>query len=156
MEVISLLELVRLGFLGFAAVLLWFSYNLLVKIIENPNENHSLVRMQFKTIKFFMLMSLVVITVGLSWEMLNPKVTIRLSAIPNNDNLIIKIANKAIKLNEDNSYVVNKDENDIIIDATGLNKILDNVKKDLKSKTEVNIEKRNEIAKRMIEEGLEK
>jgi hypothetical protein len=76
-------ELVKVGFLGFAVVALLFSFRLLRGITERSDLSDSAVSIRAREIRIYMGLSIVVVSLGLLWEWMTPKVTLFVDVNPN-------------------------------------------------------------------------
>lgn len=103
-----IVELVKLGFLGFATAILVFSYTLLQRIMGSKDFEGDNLLIRCKEIRIFMAVSILVILIGMVWEFINPHVAVTLDIAPedNAGNLKIKLAGKPIDIKDANVITV--------------------------------------------------
>lgn len=104
-------QLVKLGFLGFSVAIMILSYYLLQKIMSSPDESGNL-RIKCREIRIYMTISVLVILIGLGFELLNPKVQLKFDVSPKDvDGLVAKVGGNKIDFNSNQEVQVqNRDE----------------------------------------------
>ncbi|MDM8540400.1 hypothetical protein QUF90_04865 [Desulfococcaceae bacterium HSG9] len=103
----SLVELVKLGSLGFSTAIMIFTFLLLRKIIQSESFEGENLLIRCKEIRIYMVMSIFVILIGMFWELMDPKVTITLDISPQDiDGYAVKIGGQNIDIKKQNSIVV--------------------------------------------------
>lgn len=119
-----IVELVKLGFLGFATAILILSYSLLQKVMSSKDIEGENLQIRCKEIRLFMLMSFAVILVGMTWDLLDPKINIKFDVAPEEivNDLVVKAAGKKVKLNGDDVQM--QDDNVVSISLFSLYKKL--------------------------------
>jgi hypothetical protein len=94
-----LVDLVKLGFLGFAVAVILLSFFLLQKIMSSSDFEGENLLIRCKQIHRFMLMSIAVILIGMTWElasrMIQPEVNVRFDISPKDKETIEEIVVKA-------------------------------------------------------------
>jgi hypothetical protein len=87
-----IVELVKVGFLGFAVVALLFSFRLLRGITERSDLTDNAVSIRAREIRIYMGLSIVVVSLGLFWEWMTPKVTLYVDVNPNDmEGVVIRV-----------------------------------------------------------------
>jgi hypothetical protein len=77
-----LVELVKVGFLGFAVVVLLLSFRLLRGITDRSDLPDSAVSIRAREIRVYMGLSILVIALGLFWDQTHPQVTLLVDVRP--------------------------------------------------------------------------
>ncbi|CAK8722653.1 hypothetical protein GCAAIG_12320 [Candidatus Electronema halotolerans] len=119
-----IVELVKLGFLGFATAILILSYLLLQKVMASKDFEGENLTIRCREIRLFMLMSFGVILVGMTWDLLDPKINIKFDVTPEEiaHDLVVKAAGKKVDINGED--VPMQDENEVSINLFALYKRL--------------------------------
>lgn len=117
-----IVELVKLGFLGFATAILILSYLLLQKVMASKDFEGENLLVRCREIRLFMLMSLIVIVVGMIWDLMDPKINIKFDVSPEESvsDLVVKADGK--KVNLDGENVQMRDDNEVSINLFALYK----------------------------------
>jgi hypothetical protein len=121
-----IVDLVKLGFLGFAAAIVFYSFSLMNNVMNCDQIKEGEVVARAKEIRIFMAMSILVIIIGMIWEFFNPRVAIVLNFAP--DELIaqpggglkVKLDGNPIDLAKNTKVVVSRDTNGLSLDFTGI------------------------------------
>jgi hypothetical protein len=91
-------ELVKVGFLGFAVVIMYLAYNSLRNLVASKASPEVLMVFA-REIRIFMGISILVVALGIVWEQLNPKVEVVLDVYPSDiAGYGVKVAGNSIKL----------------------------------------------------------
>ncbi len=94
-----IVELVKLGVLGFATAILIFSFLLLQKVMGQKEFEGDNLLVRCKEIRIFMLMSIVVILIGMAWELFDPRVTVKFDVSPiDTVGLVVKVGGEEIDI----------------------------------------------------------
>jgi hypothetical protein len=116
-----IVELVKLGFLGFATAILILSYLLLQKVMASKDFEGENLTIRCREIRLFMLMSFGVILVGMTWDLLDPKINIKFDVAPEeivtDSNIVVKVAGRKVDLNGEDVQMQNRDEVSIALSA---------------------------------------
>ena len=116
----SIVELVKVGFLGFAVAIMLLSFFLLQKIMSSSSFEGENLIIRCQQVHRFMLMSLAVILIGMGWElasrMVSPHVSIRFDITPPyNDNIKdirVKAGNKRVDISKDENVQMEMEDGD--------------------------------------------
>jgi hypothetical protein len=119
---LMIVELVKLGFLGFATAILILSYLLLQKVMASKDFEGENLKIRCREIRLFMLMSFGVILVGMAWDLLDPKVNVRFNVSPKGIAKEIEIRVSAAPVDINGEDVQMQNRNEVSIDLTGLDR----------------------------------
>ncbi|MDU9050162.1 MAG: hypothetical protein Q3M30_15045 [Candidatus Electrothrix sp. Rat3] len=117
-----IVELVKLGFLGFATAILVLSYLLLQKIMTSKDFEGDNLLIRCREIRLFMLMSFGVILVGMTWDLLDPKVNVKFDVSPKGITKEMEIRVSATPVNINGEDVQMQNRNEVSIDLTELDR----------------------------------
>ncbi|WP_319588309.1 hypothetical protein [uncultured Desulfobulbus sp.] len=118
-------ELIKLGFLGFAVVVLIFSFWLLHGITSNPNLSNEGVSIRAREIRIYMAGSVLVLVLGLAWEFFNPKVSLFVDVHPNDmDGLLIRVKGQSIEWNKGKTEIQIPNGQEITLDLVQIDRKL--------------------------------
>ena len=117
-----IVELVKLGFLGFATAILILSYLLLQKVMASKDFEGENLLIRCREIRLFMLMSFGVILVGMTWDLLDPKVNVKFDVSPKTivKDMEVRVSATPVHINGEDVQLQNRSE--VSIDLTELDK----------------------------------
>lgn len=86
----TLVNLVQLGFLGFAVAIMFLAFRLLQELVKNQGQNPQSLKLKMISVIFFMGLSVVVIALGIWFSFKDParQVTIALNLYPKDDEML--------------------------------------------------------------------
>ncbi len=85
-----LVNLVQLGFLGFAVAIMYLAYNLLQELVKNQGQNPQSLKLKMISVVFFLALSGGVLVLGIWFSFNDPnrEVTINLDLYPEEDEML--------------------------------------------------------------------
>jgi hypothetical protein len=122
-----LVDLVKLGFLGFAVAVILLSFVLLQKLMNSSEFEGENLLIRCKQIHRFMLMSIAVIFIGMTWElasrMIQPQVNVRFDVSPKDNEamLAIKAGKKKVDISKDEEVQM-QDGDEVSLDLVELDR----------------------------------
>ena len=129
-----IVELVKLGFLGFATAILILSYLLLQKVMASKDFEGENLLIRCREIRLFMLMSFGVILVGMTWDLLDPKVNIKFDVSPKAISKEMEVRVSATPVNISGEDVQLQNRNEVSIDLTELDRKIFQLERDAEGK----------------------
>ena len=125
-----IVELVKLGFLGFATAILILSYLLLQKVMASKDFEGENLLIRCREIRLFMLMSFGVILVGMTWDLLDPKINIKFDVSPKaiTKEMEVRVSATPVKINGEDVQLQNR--NEVSIDLTELDRKIFQLERD--------------------------
>lgn len=122
-----IVELVKLGFLGFATAIIVFSFLLLQKIVETKEIDGENLVVRCREIRIFMLMSILVIFIGMAWEVIDPHVTVKFNVSPQDaKGLIVKVDGKIIDITKEGGTSI-RDRYNVFLDLVAIDREMRNL-----------------------------
>jgi len=133
-----LVDLVKLGFLGFSVAVLLLSFFLLQKIMTSSSYEGDNLLIRCKQVHRFMLMSIAVIIIGMTWELasrlIKPQIDLVFDISPNDkellENMTIKVGKSRIDMSKEEDVQV-KDGEEITIDVNKLDRKVRDMAKEI-------------------------
>ena len=125
-----IVELVKLGFLGFATAILILSYLLLQKVMASKDFEGENLLIRCREIRLFMLMSFGVILVGMTWDLLDPKINVKFDVAPKAISKEMEVRVSAAPVNLSGEDVQLQNRNEVSIDLTELDRKIFQLERD--------------------------
>ena len=157
-----IVELVKVGSLGFATAILFLSYRLLNKLMESERFEGENLLVRCRVIQIFMGASIAVILIGMTWELTNrfidPDIIVRFDVTPTDTaGVKVKVHGKIIDLTT-NDGIPMRDEYQVSLNLVEIDRRIRRLNRDMEylgKRAEGSNNELNVIKKKQVRDELE-